>query len=861
MKKYLIQTFLFTLLLVIVLPIFNNTSVSASTDYYPMACNVDEFEVSHIEDDGSLSKVSCHSTLADAKQAMKVKDSYVVRYSKSYSPTKIVAMNSGLVYSYPGRSGHITMNIYQNYKTRTNDSKYKTTYITNHYEMTYVDTLGPEAWDIKENGKGYIKVIENGFEGFTDLEYTDLVPFKYINENIPIYLGGNNTYENEDPFKVVLEQNYYCLEQNGNYKDLVFYYHRGYSSKGNDCLTYSLSIDNATNYLDAGMKMNTKYYSNDGINFYSDSKLTNFVARVYNYYQFLPLRSKTNIPSTVLDNYEIKVNKSAKSIMRNTGSIWIDYQNKYGCNALLTYAMACLESSYGTSDIALAANNLFGWAAIDSDPSNATTYSSVKNDIEQQMGRNLRWFMDYSNRRYFGTCVGNKGAGFNVQYSSDPYWGEKISNIAYAIDKYANNNNGKLSDHNSYTIGFVLDNYNNVFRNDNPSIWDPNIYKTNNTNNVLYTGRYGSNYQKDLTVIVLSEENNRYKIQSTNNVKNNEIITDDGIFEYDWNSSIGFIDVDKVKILNNKTVIQNYTHEALSLVDDVSINDCILTIKGLGLITNYNFTDKNIIKQELNIYRLSDNSLYKTINCDLTETSWYDINDGFSYKYCGFEANIDLNEIDKNNYIFKIKTSLNINNEQTCNESLLCSNEDRLNSFNKVISNNIYRLSTNDVYNYRFELDVTNNFTQIDYSKINKPSTRSSFSSLDSITYDEANNKLIFNGLGMIYYLNYNNLDISHKLYLVNDSQIIEAETSTIKSSYNLQEIYQSKYNMDNIAYKACVDISKLNGSYYLVLEIRNGEYVDYIEITNDFNMDYGTCKNVSFKIDKVRDRTILCAN
>ena len=135
--------------------------------------------------------------------------------------------------------------------------------------MTYVDT-----YSVNANAAGYVQIVMNGFEGYADLEYVDLVPFKYINNGIAIYLGGDHgstvAYGNEDPYLVKLEQNYYQIETRGNYTDLVFYYHYAYGVNGNKCVTYVNSVDNARHYLDAGMQKGVKYYSNDGINFYSD---------------------------------------------------------------------------------------------------------------------------------------------------------------------------------------------------------------------------------------------------------------------------------------------------------------------------------------------------------------------------------------------------------------------------------------------------------------------------------------------------------------------------------------------------------------------------------------------------------------
>ena len=154
MKRFLI-VFLTSMMILGILPAFGSFSLAAD-DYYSMACEYGQFEVSYIEDDGTFSKVSCHSGFDEAKKAMKANNDYVVRYAKSYSPSKIVAMNSGLAYSYPGRRNSSIMNLYQD-PSQKDSSKYKTTYVANHYEMTYVDTCGSDVYDIAGGGKGCTK--------------------------------------------------------------------------------------------------------------------------------------------------------------------------------------------------------------------------------------------------------------------------------------------------------------------------------------------------------------------------------------------------------------------------------------------------------------------------------------------------------------------------------------------------------------------------------------------------------------------------------------------------------------------------------------------------------------------------------
>lgn len=445
-KKILLVLLNISILLTL-LPLTNGSFKVEATSNYSLGCSANEFEVSYIEDNGSLTKVSCHSSFAEASSVMKQNEDYVVRHSGSYSDTKIIAMNSGLTYSYPARRYSSIMNIYQD-PDNIGKSTYKSTYVAEGYEMNYYGTTSYSS-----DGTGYVKVVLYGFEGYAPLEYVDLVPFKYVNKKLSIYVGGEygsaTGYSHESPFLFKPVQNFYRIEKNssGNYYDLVFYYHVA----GPNNREYALHVDNGQNYFDAGMVADTKYFSDDGINFYSDYNFKNYVATVYNYYQFLPLRSKTSISADTFNNYLGYMGKS-NSKLANMGADLIRYQDRYGVNALIVYAMACQETAYGTSWTATGRNNLFNVAAYDDSVDDAYYFESPNNSIKYQMGVLLRKYMDYNHTFYFGSGVGNKGAGFNVYYASDPYWGAKIAAIAYSIDRYSHNSDGNLTDYNKYTL-------------------------------------------------------------------------------------------------------------------------------------------------------------------------------------------------------------------------------------------------------------------------------------------------------------------------------------------------------------------------------------------------------------------------
>mgnify|MGYP000457563926 CR=1 FL=1 len=143
----------------------------------------------------------------------------------------------------------------------------------------------------------------------------------------------------------------------------------------------------------ASLSDNATYYSYDGHYFYADFKTmirdykngvyTNAVnsnAPYYNYFQYLPARTKTSITAAQFDQYTSSQVSSGKLL--NAGASLVSNQNKYGVNALMMYSNAVIESGWGQSQIAMDKNNLFGHGAADNNPYyGANGYSSVDDCI------------------------------------------------------------------------------------------------------------------------------------------------------------------------------------------------------------------------------------------------------------------------------------------------------------------------------------------------------------------------------------------------------------------------------------------------------------------------------------------------
>lgn len=218
---------------------------------------------------------------------------------------------------------------------------------------------------------------------------------------------------------------------------------------------YGRSVSIVTGPAPSFANKNTKYFSVDGIYFYtsrstmlndySANKNTSAVNKTpyFNYYQYLPIRSTTNLTATDFLNFlNSRINTSTNSVLKNSSNIneFFTSQNAYGVNAAMEFSMAMLESGYGTSNIALTKNNLFGWGAVDSGPyAGAYKFSSVADGIKYHADNGISsgYADSVSDSRYRGSNLGNKNVGINVLYASDPYWGMKISGLYYLMDKQA----------------------------------------------------------------------------------------------------------------------------------------------------------------------------------------------------------------------------------------------------------------------------------------------------------------------------------------------------------------------------------------------------------------------------------------
>ena len=202
-------------------------------------------------------------------------------------------------------------------------------------------------------------------------------------------------------------------------KDFIPYYesdgHRFYHY-----VAQNASIPVASHLSD--MEVGKKYYSADGLHFEGFN--------LENPFLFKDLTEVTNYSAEDLDKVFSLLNID-NSLLENKGATFKEAEEHYHINALYLLAHSALESDWGRSKIAKDKNNFFGITAYDTTP-----YLSAKtfDDVDKGILGASKWIKEnYIDRGR--TFLGNKASGMNVEYASDPYWGEKIASVMMKINE------------------------------------------------------------------------------------------------------------------------------------------------------------------------------------------------------------------------------------------------------------------------------------------------------------------------------------------------------------------------------------------------------------------------------------------
>lgn len=391
------------------------------------------------------------------------------------------------------------------------------------------------AYLYSNNDSQSVYFMVSGDIGYTSINNVILHPYEELNCSISSYNTKNN-----------------------------YLYHNIMTQLKYDYFTNSLCLD----IMPAFMENDSEYYSYDGHYFYEDFKLmiddykngvyTNAVnsEAYYNYYQYLPHRSLTNYSLQDLENYFYNVlcingrltnyldlnNDSASDEVNrsqfygNINEFFIN-QYMYGSNAMLLISSGIVESNYGKSLNSYIKNNLYLNAAYDSEHENLLNrYDSIANSIYSHSKYYIsEMFSNHLKSTYYGTYLGNKKSGINVEYSLDHYYGEKVASAYFGIDKQLG-----FKDYNSLSIA-ILNNIKSL-----------TIYTEESLSKTLFT----VSNKPELAYTILKDCGNSYKIQIDDSFSNDYL--------YDFDVSVGYISKESVSYVLNEDSIHSYTFKKIN---------------------------------------------------------------------------------------------------------------------------------------------------------------------------------------------------------------------------------------------------------------------------------------------------------
>lgn len=816
------------------------------------ALSCDDFTVGEALSDGSISALKCFGDFYSARTEMNKYDNGIVLHNSSNSPSKIIAATNAIAVSIPYRLGYEdTNNSVMNWYKYTSGSSLQTqyTYLTSYRDINYMQT---EYYN-SLTGHGVFYGEINGFAGYADLRQIDIIPNIFIENGVTVEIAGNSFTGGHNSVSIKPTQQYYIKNTNGELLHNYMKYNYG-------TMVGEYIIGIAPDY----MEVNTKYYSWDGIHFYTDSRMKNPLldekgnaSEYYNYYQYLPLRSYSNITGTQLDQYleYIGYNHVATSAYEEGGSMlyhqgqhFENGENNFGINSLLTYAIACLESAYGRSHIAVDKNNLYGWGAIDSDPSGgAYHFASVEQSVTEMMGYNLSYYMaakesvvNEDDQRYHGMSPGNKASGINVSYASDPYWGQKVAGRAYLIDRYHG-----LVDYNNYTLGLT-----NV-----PAV---NVRKEATTSSTaLFTlDNYKISgvipYQPVIIFDEVSGEsisgnstwfriNSNYPLNSSRNVEYNYCGNDEETSTctpnyYDASNSYVYASATLIDYIEATVKEEEPTtppvvlNEVKTYIDTFDWNGDNLYVKGIGVITDFDYTDLSKISHKL--YFEKENGVRTEFSLDTNEGDFLlDLNDGFNYEYGWFEKELDISSLAPGSYSIILEVTI----DGFTKEILLRNSYLGNNPADKVIGSNNYKFSKYRLYGLAYQLDISPGSLDIT-PKNDLPTERSSYFYYNSMILTD--NNLDVEGIGYIWYANHSASDnVTYSMVLMDDIGTKHTfPLTTWAGQWDNTSIISTGNDYTNSWFKGTVDLSGLDtGKYKMYLIIETNDYIDYTEFTDEY--------------------------
>lgn len=380
-------------------------------------------------------------------------------------------------------------------------------------------------------------------------------------ENVTFSLSGVTGKASLEDVTVMPLQNVYMrmtmfTVQNGRL------FHMIKAEMEDDYYAYIIDHGTAPSYL----QEDHAYYSYDGHYFYGDDQLylmlddyrngirensVNPSDPWYDWYQFVSHRTLSNATEEQVDSYIQKtmgVRSPIVSFLDNDKDgiddvltqsqlfgltdTFFQSQYEFGTNVLMMLAISMNESSSGRSSLSFTRNNLYGHAAYDSEAEAAEgRYADIRTSVYSHAKYYLSGsYLSPMKEQYHGGFFGNKSAGMNVLYSSDPYWGEKAAAAYRELDEQLG-----TKDSESVKIGI----------------------RTVEDETIVYQepdGRYplyATGSMPDMAFVILEEIENEagrwYRIQSDATLDEERAV--DLSYHYRWAEDTAYIKADSVQLL------------------------------------------------------------------------------------------------------------------------------------------------------------------------------------------------------------------------------------------------------------------------------------------------------------------------
>lgn len=161
----------------------------------------------------------------------------------------------------------------------------------------------------------------------------------------------------------------------------------------------------------------------------------------------LSINMQLNKPSGLsLEQFKkvLSDSKDSNKIFEKNAEYFYYIEKQYSINGIFVASVGIHESAWGTSQIAVQKNNLFGYGAYDSNPYNgAYTFSNYSESIDLLARVFVKYYLNpegtsiYGGEKALGTYYNGANLnGINVKYASDKNWANAVfSHMKYLYNK------------------------------------------------------------------------------------------------------------------------------------------------------------------------------------------------------------------------------------------------------------------------------------------------------------------------------------------------------------------------------------------------------------------------------------------